>query len=264
MPAAPPAIELDDVTVVAGGRPIVDRVSWTVRPGERWIVLGPNGSGKTTLLLVAGAQRLPSRGRAHVLGLHLGRTDMRALRGRIGFAGVSIGASLRPDIRVLDAVMTARYGALEAWWHTYTDEDEAAARQVLTRSRADDLADRPLDSLSQGERQRVLVARAFLAADGLVILDEPAAGLDFVSREQLVAQIDTLARDPRRATVLVTHHVEEIPPAATHALLMRDGRAIAQGGIESVLTEAALADCLGLRIRLERRGGRWSAWAESE
>ena len=262
MPDDPPAIALDDVTVMAGGRPIVDRVSWTVRPGERWVVLGPNGCGKTTLLMIAGAQRLPSRGRAHVLGQRLGRTDMRALRGRIGFAGVSVGASLRQDIRVLDAVMAARYGALETWWHTYTAADEEAARRVLAASRADEFGDRPLDSLSQGERQRVLVARAFLAAEGLVILDEPAAGLDFVSREQLVAQVDTLAREPRRATILVTHHVEEIPPAATHALLMRDGRAVAQGDIETVLTETALADCLGLPVRLERRGGRWSAWAE--
>ena len=255
-----PAVVLDGVTVVAGGRPIVDDVHWTVAAGERWVVLGANGSGKTTLMQLAGARRFPSRGRAWVLGHELGRTDMRLLRARVGFAGASLAADLRRDIVVLDAVMTARYGALEPWWHDYTDADRIAARKMLAESQCEDLADRPLDTLSQGERQRVLVARAFMADGGLVILDEPAAGLDFVSRERLVAQVDSLAARDGRATILVTHHLEEVPPRATHALLLRDGRCVAAGAITDVLTEAALGACFGTPLRVERRDGRWTAW----
>lgn len=261
MPHPTAAVDLHDVTVVAGERPIVDGVTWRVERGERWVILGANGSGKTTLLHVAGARRFPSRGRAWVLGEELGRTDMRSLRARIGFAGAGLADDLRRDIRVVDAVMTARYGALEPWWHSYTDADRAAAQRVLEVSRVETMAGRPLDTLSQGERQRVLVARAFMADAGLVILDEPAAGLDFVSRELLVGQVAALAAAPDRATVLVTHHLEEVPPTVTHALLMRDGRAVAQGPVDDVVTAAALSECFGTPIAVERRpGGRWSAW----
>ena len=257
----PAPLRLSDVAVVRDGRTILGPVDWSVEPGERWVVLGPNGSGKSTMLRVAALQLHPTQGEVDVLGERLGRTDVRSLRRRIGYAAAALAGMLRPTIRARDVVMTAKHAALEPWWHSYDDADRAAADACLARLGVDALADREFGTLSSGEQQRVLVARTLMGPVGLVLLDEPNAGLDVGGRESLLGGLDELARDPGTpAMVLVTHHVEEIPPAFTHAMLVRDGRVQAAGPLEPTLTAAALSATFGLDLVLERRAGRYAAF----
>jgi iron complex transport system ATP-binding protein len=252
---------LEGVTVVRDGKRLVEDVDWTVGHGERWVVLGANGSGKTTLLRIASLYLHPSSGSVTVLGEVLGRTDVRRLRTRIGMASPAFGALLRPELTPLEVVMTARNAALEPWWHSYDDGDRARARELLERFHVGHGADRPLSTLSSGERQRVLLARAFSGDPGLVLLDEPTAGLDLAGREELVGALGESAVDPDGPpTVLVTHHVEEIPVGTTHVLLLRDGHVTGAGPIDDVLTASALSDAFGLPLELQRRADRWTAW----
>jgi len=255
-----PVLRLTGVSVIRDGTALVDGVDWSVGRGERWALLGPNGSGKTTLLRVASLYVHPSRGGVEVAGGQLGRTDVRALRTRIGLASPAFGDLLRPQLTATEVVMTARYAALEPWWHTYDDGDRARARSLLERFGVAHLADRPVATASSGERQRVLLARAFSGDPELVLLDEPTAGLDLGGREDLVSRLGRVAADPTSpATVLVTHHVEEIPPGTTHALLLRGGRVTQQGLIDEVVTSAALTEVFGLPLEVEHRGDRWAA-----
>src|SRR5580658_1564979 len=182
--------------MVPGGQVILAEVDWTVRAGERWVVVGANGSGKTSLLRLAGAQSRPSLGTVDVLGERLGRTDMRQLRRRIGVASAAVADQLRPGLTAHEAVVSARHGALEVWWHDYADGDHARADELLELMGCAPFAERSLDSLSQGERQRVLLARALMPEPGLLLLDEPAAGLDLPAREALVGRLADLAADP--------------------------------------------------------------------
>jgi iron complex transport system ATP-binding protein len=262
-PTAPGvALRLAGVRVVRGGRALLDAVDWTVRAGQRWVVLGPNGSGKTTLLRVASLYLHPSGGQVEVLGERLGRVDVRRHRARIGLVSPALADLLRPDVAAVDVVMAAREAALETWWHTYGPEDRAAALALLDRLGAGSLADRAFGTLSSGERQRVLLARSLWGEPGLVLLDEPTAGLDLGAREDLVGRLAALADDPTTPpTVLVTHHVEEIPAGFTHALLLRDGRVRGQGPIDEVLTAPALSAVFGLPLALDRRAGRFAARA---
>jgi iron complex transport system ATP-binding protein len=258
----PPALRLTRVDVARPPVTILAGVDWTVRPGERWVVLGPNGSGKTTLLRLASLYVHPRRGEVEVLGERLGRVDVRRLRTRIGFVSPAFADLLRPEVTALDAVMSAREAALETWWHTYGEDDRTHAVDLLARMGAEGLADRTFGTLSSGERQRVLLARSLWDEPGLVLLDEPTAGLDLGAREDLVARLSDLAADPSTPpTVLVTHHVEEIPRGFTHALLLRDGRIVAAGPIASVLTAPALSEVFGLALDLDRRDGRYAARA---
>ncbi|MGH9004589.1 MAG: ABC transporter ATP-binding protein, partial [Acidimicrobiia bacterium] len=241
---------------------VLDGIDWSVGPGERWAVLGPNGSGKTTLLRLAGGWLFPSAGTVDVLGARLGRVDVRVLRRRIGFASGSFVTALRPGVLAEDVVMTARFAATEAWWHTYDEADRARARQLLARMGCGHLVGRPIATASDGERQRVQLARTLMVEPDLLLLDEPTAGLDLGGREALVGRLGELAADPASApTVLVTHHVEEVPPGFTHALLLRDGRVQAAGPIEATLTAGSLSACFGLPVTLERRGSRYIALA---
>ncbi len=257
-----PALVLRHVRLVRDGRPLLDAVDWTVEPAHRWVVLGPNGSGKTTLLRIASLYLHPSSGTVAVGGEELGRTDVRRLRERIGLASPAFGDLLRPTLTATEVVMTGRHAALEPWWHSYDDTDRAHARALLDRFGVAHGADRPVATLSSGERQRVLLARAFAGHPALVLLDEPTAGLDLGGREDLVSRLGDAAADPTSApTVLVTHHVEEIPRGTTHVLLLRAGRITAQGPIREVLSAAALSATFGLPLELERHGDRWSAWA---
>jgi len=250
------------VRVVRDGRAILDGIDWTVGPGQRWVVLGPNGSGKTTLVRVASLYLHPSSGRVEVLGGVLGRVDVRRHRRRIGLVSAALTDMLRPEVPAVEVVMAAREAALETWWHTYGDDDRRRARALLARMGAEVVADRPFGTLSSGERQRVLLARSLWGEPGLVLLDEPAAGLDLGAREDLVARLAALAGDPATPpTVLVTHHVEEIPATFTHALLLRGGRVVGCGPVDRVLTAGALSSTFGLRLALDHRGGRYAARA---
>ncbi len=246
------------------GTTILAGVDWEVGPSDRWVVIGANGSGKTTLLRLAGAQCRPTRGTVEVLGERLGHTDMRELRRRIGVASAAVTDQLRPTLTAHDAVVTARFGALEPWWHDYGPEDHDRADELLELMGCGQFSARPLASLSQGERQRVLLARALMPRPELLLLDEPAAGLDLPAREALVGRLAALSADAAAPPiVLVTHHVEEIPPGVTHAMLLRAGRVVVAGPIDDALTGAHLSDAFGLAITLERREGRFAAWSSA-
>lgn len=257
-----PVLELKGVSRIIDGTDILHGIDWRVDAGQHWVILGPNGCGKTTLIRIAAMWLHPSRGEVSVLGRHLGRTDVRRLRERIGFASASMADLLRDDLVVRDVVMTARHGALEPWWHDYDDDDRASARSSLERVGIDHLADRRFGACSSGERQRVLVARALSTDPDVVLLDEPTAALDLAGREQFVTMLTRLAADPATPPItLVTHHVEEIPAGFTHALMIRDGATFAQGPLDEVLTDENLSGCFGLSVRLERSHGRLTAWA---
>lgn len=256
------AIELRGVTRSEDGNEILRGIDWTVRQGDRWVVLGRNGCGKTTLMRIVSLYLHPSRGTVRVLGNELGRSDIRRARERIGWSSASFADMLRPQLTAVEIVMTARHAALEPWWHTYDDADRIRARSLLARVGVGTLADREFATFSSGERQRVLLARTLMNDPGLILLDEPTAALDLAGREELIAALDDLARDPTTPpVVLVTHHVEEIPPAFTHALLLHAGRVLAQGPLSDTLTEANLGACFGLDVALEQRDGRYAAWA---
>lgn len=260
--ASEPVVELAGVTRVEGGNEILRGVDLTVHHGERWVVLGRNGCGKTTLMRMVSLYLHPTDGTVRVLGNELGRSDIRTARQFIGWSSASFADMLRPQITAADIVMTAKFAALEPWWHTYTDIDRAKARSLLARVGIESLADREFATFSSGERQRVLLARTLMNDPGLILLDEPNAGLDLAGREELVATLNSLAADPTTPPViLVTHHVEEIPPAFTHVMLMHKGRALAQGPMAETLTAANLSACFEIEVSLERRGGRYSAWA---
>jgi iron complex transport system ATP-binding protein len=260
--APPAALELVAVSLVYDGRCVLDGVDWRVGPGERWIVLGPNGSGKTSLIRIASLYLHPSRGEVRVLGQQLGRVDVRRVRPRIGLASASMAAMLRREVAVVDVVMTGRNAALETWWHTYTEADRARAIDLLDRFGVASFAGRMFGTLSSGEQQRVQLARTLMSDPELLLLDEPAAGLDLGAREDLVTRLGALALDATSPPlVLVTHHVDEIPRGFTHALLLRDGRVLASGPIERALTAESLSRCFGLDLALEQRDGRWTARA---
>jgi iron complex transport system ATP-binding protein len=259
---AMPAVSLRGVAVVRDGRPILDAIDWDVGPGERWAVLGPNGSGKTTLLHVAGMRLLPTRGTVEVLGARYGRTDARALRTRVALVSQAILRSLRPTLSAHDVVLTGRNAALEPWWHHYGPDDHAHADRLLAESGLRRISDQEFGVLSEGERQQVLLARALMGEPELLLLDEPAAGLDLGARERLVARIATLAAASDAVPlVLVTHHVEEIPPGITHVALLRGGRIVRAGPATGVLTSAAVSACFDVAVTVERAGDRWSARA---
>ena len=245
--------------------PVLAGVDWAVAPGERWVVLGANGSGKTSLLRLAGGWLFPTAGTVDVLGHRLGRVDVRTLRRRLGYASGALASMLRPTVTGLEVVMAAKHAALETWWHTYDDADRARARALLERMGCGHLADRPVSTASDGERQRIQLARTLMGTPDLLLLDEPTAGLDLGGREALVARLADLAADPGApATVLVTHHTEEIPPGFTHALLLRAGRVLAAGPLDGTLTGEALSACFDTTVTLERRAGRFIAFATPE
>jgi iron complex transport system ATP-binding protein len=254
------ALRLDAVTLRRDGVVVLRDVSWVATNAQRWVVVGPNGSGKTTLLAVAGARLHPSSGSVEILGNRLGASDWRAVRASVGFVSGSVVRSLRASLTARDIVMTGRYGALEPWWHQYDDIDRARALELLALLGVDDIADRAFGVISEGERQQVMVARTLMADPGLLLLDEPFAGLDLGARERLLARISALAADPMTApTVLVTHHVEEIPPSFTHALVLGDGEVVAAGPIAATLDDAALTKAFGMPISVQRDGDRWTA-----
>ncbi len=252
------ALSFDHVDLVRGPVSVLRSVSWQVATPDRWAVLGPNGSGKTTMLQLASGYLHPTRGTVAVLGRQLGTVDVRRLRERIGIVSAAVAKMLVPSVTARDVVMSARYAALEPWWHEYTVADRQRAEDLLTRAGFAAVLDRPFGVLSEGERQQVLLARTLMADSDLLLLDEPAAGLDIAGRERLVSRLAELAADPSSPPmVLVTHHVEEIPAHFSHLLLLRQGTVVAAGPINDALTSANLSACFGLALRLEGAGGRW-------
>ena len=254
------SVAIEGAQVRINGRIILGPVDLRVGKHERWVLLGPNGSGKTTLLKLAGARRQPSAGVVRIFGRRVGRTDIRTLHPRIGHVSHALADLVRPSIRVLDVVLTGRDAALESWMHEFDDTDRELATSLLTQVGCDDLAERTLGTCSMGERQRVLLARAMFGRHDLLLFDEPAAGLDLPARERLLIAM-TSGSSAGPASVLATHHLEEIPSTTTHAALLRAGLIVTQGPIEDVLRPGALSECFGLQIDVERRGGRWSARA---
>jgi iron complex transport system ATP-binding protein len=253
-------LELVDVSVRRGEATLLESVDWTVEEDERWVILGPNGAGKTTLLQVASAQIHPSAGIVGILGEVLGTVDVFELRPRIGLTSAALAERIPRDERVHDVVVSASYGVIGRWREHYDDLDHARAEDLLTEVGAARLTNRTFGTLSEGERKRVQIARALMTDPELLLLDEPAAGLDLGGREDLVSTLSTLAMDELSpATVLVSHHVEEIPPGFTHVMLLRDGQVVAAGPIERVLTEEVISATFGMPLRLTHEDGRWSA-----
>jgi iron complex transport system ATP-binding protein len=256
----PPIVDLHGLLVRRSGRPILGPLELTIRPGERWVVIGANGSGKTTLLSVLGLTLWPTAGTVDVLGARYGRVDARIVRERIGLASSAVEAVLRPDLTPIDLVMTARYAATEPWWHVFSDDDRHRARELLADLGLQAVAEHPFGTLSAGERRRTSIARALMPDPELLLLDEPAASLDLGARETLLRDLARLAGSARPAAiVLVTHHVEEIPDGFSKALVLRAGRAIAVGGLDDVLTDDVLSGAFDLPIAVARHGGRASA-----
>jgi iron complex transport system ATP-binding protein len=250
------------VSVVRGGRPIVDRLDWQVTEDQRWVILGPNGAGKTTVLQLAAAQIHPTSGQVGILGESLGSVDVFDLRPRIGLASAALAERIPAGERVRDVVVTAAWAVTGRWHEEYEDADVARARGVLELVGVSELADRTFGTLSEGERKRVQIARALMTDPELLLLDEPAAGLDLGAREDLVTRLAGIATDRwAPVQVLVTHHVEEIPEGFTHVLMLRSGRAVAAGPIGEVLTGRTLTETFGTRLRSGRVRGRY--WARS-
>jgi iron complex transport system ATP-binding protein len=255
-------IAVSRATVTRGGNHLIRDISWEVELDERWVILGPNGAGKTTLLSLAAGRMHPSRGTVHVLGERLGRVDLAELRTRIGLASAGLAESIPADETAADVVLTASWSVVGRFRESYDDLDAGRATALLDQFGVGHLAARRFGTLSEGERKRTLIARALMTDPELLLLDEPAAGLDLGAREDLVRRLGELAEDPDApALVLVTHHVEEIPPGFTHALLLRDGAVVAQGLLGDTLTAENLSKTFDIELKLSYVDGRWTARA---
>ena len=253
-------IDFARITLRRGGKTLVGPVTWAVELDERWVVIGPNGAGKTSLLRIAAAMEYPSTGTAYVLGERLGRTDMSELKARVGLSSSALSQRVPDDEVVRDVVVSAGYGVLGRWREEYEDVDYEQAVDMLESLGAEHLAERTYGTLSEGERKRVLIARSLMTDPELLLLDEPAAGLDLGGREELVARLADLAADPDApATVLVTHHVEEIPPGFSHCLILSEGEVVAAGLLTEVMTSENLSKAFGQSIALDVIDGRYFA-----
>ena len=253
-------VQMTAIDVVRGQTHLLRGLDWTVRADQRWVILGPNGAGKTTLLQLASAHMHPTRGEVQLLGETLGAVDVFELRPRIGLTSAGLAQRIPPEERTGDIVLSAGYAVVGRWRERYDVHDLTRAAMLMQQWGVAPLAHRAFGTLSEGERKRAQIARALMPDPELLLLDEPGAGLDLGGREDLVSRLSDLAGYLYApAQVLVTHHVEEIPPGYTHALLLRAGEAVAQGHLEDVLTSAALSDTFGLPLALTRDGGRFTA-----
>ncbi|CAL8897906.1 ABC transporter ATP-binding protein [Kocuria varians] len=255
-------LELVDVTVVRGEKTLLDAVNWTVQDGERWVILGPNGAGKSTLLSIAAARLHPTRGMVDILDEILGAVDVFELRPRIGVSSGPLAGQIPHAETVANVVLTAAYGVTGRWREEYDSADVERSEELLRVWGLEGLHDRRYGTLSDGERKRVLIARALMTDPELLLLDEPAAGLDVGGREKLVQRLDELARDEAApAIVMVTHHLEEVPDGFTHALLLRDGAIVAAGPVGEVMTQQNLSETFGMPLKLVRVANRFAAFA---
>lgn len=256
----PSVLRLNDVSVVRGTTTILNQVSWSVEPEQRWVVMGPNGAGKTTMMQVCTGYIYPTGGTAEILDQTLGKTNVRDLRSRIGISSAATAALLPPGEKVMDAVLTGAYGVTGRWREVYESMDSDRAMHMVRQWGLEHLVDRQVGTLSEGERKRVQIARALMADPELLLLDEPAAGLDVAGREDLVGRLAALAEDPLSPSlILVTHHVEEIPPNFTHALLLSHGSISAMGPINDIIKSEPMSDAFGVRLAVEKAEDRWYA-----
>jgi iron complex transport system ATP-binding protein len=252
------------VSDVRGGNLLLDEIAWQVESGERWVLLGPNGSGKTTLISIAATYLWPSRGDVAILGETLGAVDVRELRRRIGIVSASLEVRIPREISAYRVVLAGATGATAPWWDRPDAAARAKATEMLDLVGCGALAERRFELLSSGEKQRVQIARALMLDPPLLLLDEPAAGLDLGAREQLASLLARLNADERlAATVVVTHHVEEIAAGTTHALVLRGGRAIACGSVADTVTGDVLTAAFGIPLDVARFRGRFTAQARS-
>ena len=255
---ARPVLGVSGLTVRRGGTDILENVSWRIRPGEQWVILGANGSGKTSLLRALAGYLTPTAGEVEVLAHRYGRTDWRELRQRLGLVSSAIRQMIPPDEPALETVVSGKYAMID-FWGNMTAADRRRARQILRQIECASLAERPWLFLSQGERQRVLIGRALMARPAVLILDEPCAGLDPAAREHFLRFLQRLGRAARPPTlVLVTHHVEEIMPVFSHVLILRNARVMAQGPRSRVLTSESLSAAFGEPAQLHQRRGRYT------
>jgi iron complex transport system ATP-binding protein len=253
-------LELRDVSVRRGDRTILGPLNFAIKPGERWVVLGPNGAGKSTLLQILATRFFPTTGSVKLLDKEMGRTDLSELRTQIGICGALISEDIPSDEKVRDVVLTAAYAILGRWNEAYDLWDESRAVALLTTFGVRELADRTYGTLSEGERKRVQISRALMADPELLLLDEPAAGLDLGGREDLLRRFSIFASDPLApASILVTHHIEEIPVGTTHALILKDGHVAVSGPINDVITTEHISAIFGLPITVAREGERFFA-----
>lgn len=256
------SIKFNDVQVTRDGKKILSGIDWDVADSERWVIIGPNGAGKTTLLKVAAAQIQPTSGKAIVLDQELGGVNVFDLRTRVGFASSALISHIPNSETVLNAVMTASYAITGRWTENYEDIDERRARRVLSEWHLGDYADRAVGTLSDGERKRVQLARAVMTDPELLLLDEPVASLDLGAREQTVQLLGHYASSPfAPSMVMVTHHLEEIPTGFTHALLLNEGRIVAQGEIDHVITSNLISEAFGFGLEVTKSNGRFQVRA---
>ena len=255
-------IDLQNISVIRGGKPILSSLSFQANSNERWVILGANGAGKTTLLRVCAAQIQPSSGVASLLGEKLGETNVFELRTRIGFASSALAAQIPNSESVLNAVMTASYGVTGRWNESYDAIDERRARRVLSEWQLADFEDRAFGTLSDGERKRVQIARSIMTDPELLLLDEPVASMDIGARELTISLLSGYAKSEYApAMAMVTHHLEEIPAGFTHALLLKNGEVIARGEIGSTITSEAISETFNYPLKVSYQGSRFTATA---
>lgn len=264
VPTQQPILSVEDLTIRRGDTTILDRVSWSIRRGEHWVILGANGSGKTSLLSALTGYLSPTEGEITVLGERYGASDWRDLREKIGIVSSSVRQMMHDSEAALTSVVSGKYAMID-YWGKVKPEDRLEALEILKAIEAEHLQDRRWEVLSQGERQRVLIGRALMARPQLLILDEPAAGLDPVAREHFLAFVQRLgSRRGAPCLILVTHHVEEIVPVFSHALLLRGGKVIAAGQRESVMNSALLSEVFDSELQLTRRKDRYNLRIDSQ
>ena len=255
-------LKLRGVSVRRDASLLLRNVDWTAHEDERWIVIGPNGAGKTTLLQIAATLLYPTEGTVEVLGERLGDVDVFELRPRIGLTSAALAERVPSGEKVIDLVLTASYAVLGRWKEEYESSDVTRAVELLDALGCAHLIRRRFSTLSEGERKRVQIARAMMPDPEILLLDEPAAGLDLGGREDLLRRLSALASNPKApAMVLVTHHVEEVPDGFTHAMLLRRGAVLTAGPVDEVFTAKNLSRCFGVPLAIERHERRWRAWA---
>lgn len=258
--AARRVIDIANVTVRRGEKNILYGITWQVNEDQRWVIMGPNGAGKTTLMQICTGYLHPTSGQARILDKQLGKTDVRELRSRIGLSSAALNSFLPTEETVFNSVLTASYGITGRWRERYDEIDFARTNQLLSDWGLREITQRTVGTLSEGERKRVHIARALMADPEILILDEPAAGLDVAGREDLVARLANLAADPMSPTlILVTHHVEEIPPNFTHALLLSDAKVSAVGLINDVIKSDPMSVAFKAPLEVEFGDDRWYA-----